>query len=230
VGKSAAIVQSSYIPWKGYFDLINMADEFVLYDHVQFTKRDWRNRNRIKTSRGLRWLTIPVQTKGRYRQRILDTRVEGHGWARKHWTTILHSYGKAPYFENYASRFEQLFLECRDRSLSAINHRFLAPICDILGIRTRITWSSSYELADEPSDCLALICEQVGASQYITGPSARSYLDERLFEKKGIEVRWMDYDGYPEYPQLHGSFEHRVSIVDLIFHTGPDASSYMKSF
>src|SRR5438046_4323553 len=97
MARKAAIVQSNYIPWKGYFDLIRRVDEFILYDDVQYTRRDWRNRNLIKTPQGLRWLTIPVEVKGKYYQSIRDTKIADPVWAASHWQTIVHNYGRAPH-------------------------------------------------------------------------------------------------------------------------------------
>ena len=227
--KRIAIVQSSYIPWKGYFDLIGSVDEFVLFDDVQFTRRDWRNRNRIKTADGLRWLTIPVEVKGKYGQAIKDTRISDPSWREKHWKSLHHAYAKAPCFPEYATQIEEVYQAASDESLSHINRRFLTTICGILGIDTEITWSMDYGVAGRKSERLLDICEQAGATEYLSGPSARAYLDEALFEEAGIDVIWMDYDGYPEYDQLHPPFEHHVTALDLIFHTGTNAPDHMLS-
>ena len=227
--RTAVVVQSSYIPWKGYFDLIGGADEFVLFDDVQYTRRDWRNRNRIKTAQGIAWLTIPVAVKGKYHQRIRDARVSDPGWARRHWATLVQAYSKAPYFREGRDRLEPLYLGMEETSLSQINRRFIDEICDILGIRTRISWSMDFELEDGKSERLLGLCKTLGCNRYLSGPSARGYLDEALFVQNGISVDYMDYSGYPEYPQLHGAFVHEVSILDLIFNAGPQAPRYMKS-
>jgi len=108
MGKRIAAIQSSYIPWKGYFDAINVVDEFILLDEVQFTKRDWRNRNKIKTSQGIQWLTIPVAVKGRYLQRIDETRIADSGWAQRHWSTLTHTYRRAAAFDDVAPRLERV--------------------------------------------------------------------------------------------------------------------------
>ena len=228
--KSIAIVQSNYIPWKGYFDLINRVDEFVLYDDTQYTRRDWRNRNRIKTSNGLIWLTVPVQVKGNYFQAIKDTRINDPNWPEKHWSTLGHSYSKAEFFDTYRPILEPLYLECREKYLSKVNHRFLSAICDILDITTPITWSMDYPPAEGKSERLLAICEASGANHYLSGPAAKDYLDEELFRQAGVEVEWMDYSGYPEYSQLHGPFEHGVTVMDVIFNEGPNATRFMKSF
>jgi WbqC-like protein family. len=229
--KTVAIVQSCYIPWKGYFDLINLADEFVLYDDRQFTRRDWRNRNRIKTAQGTRWLTIPVEAKGRYHQRIDETVINDPAWAVRHWETLTHSYGRAPCFAWSRERFEALYRGMTEPHLSRVNRRFIEAVCEVLGISTRLSWSTDYEVDAEstPTERLVALCVAAEATRYLTGPSAQSYLDESLFSAAGIEVVFMDYSGYPEYDQLHPPFEHAVTILDLIFHTGPEAPGYLLS-
>ena len=227
--KRIAIVQSSYIPWKGYFDLIRSVDEFVLYDDAQFTRRDWRNRNRIKTADGLKWLTVPVEMKGKHGQAIKDTRISDPSWGEKHWKSLVHAYSKAPCFSQCAARIEEVYQDASDEALSQINYRFLTAICGILGIDTKITWSMDYAATGRKSDRVLDICRQAGASEYLSGPSARAYLDESLFEEAGIDVIWMEYDGYPEYDQLHPPFEHHVTALDLIFHTGTNAPDHMLS-
>ncbi len=226
--RKAAILQSNYIPWKGYFDLIKSVDEFIFYDDAQYTVNDWRNRNRIQTPDGPRWLTIPVTN--HFGQKIREAKVSQPGWAVKHWKSICQNYSKARYFKEYRGRFEPLYLECAEDSLSVINQKFIAEICSVLGIKTRITRSMDYELRGGKTERLVRLCQDVGASHYLSGPAAKAYLDESLFEKEGIRVSYMDYSGYPEYKQLFSPFEHSVSILDLIFNEGADAPRFMKSF
>ncbi len=231
VSKRVAIVQSNYIPWKGYFDLMNLVDEFILYDDVQYTRRDWRNRNKIKTPRGLRWLTIPVRVKGRYYQKVRETEVSDLGWGETHWQSIVHNYSRAGHFDTYRDLFEELYLGQSESFLSRINYRFLTAICRLLGIRTKLAWSMDYAITEgEKTERLVDLCKQAGATEYLSGPAAKAYMKEGLFEDEGIALRYMDYSGYPEYNQLFPPFEHGVSIVDLIFNEGPDAPRYMRSF
>jgi len=225
-----AITQSNYIPWKGYFDMIHSVDELVLYDDVQFTRADWRNRNRIKTRDGLKWLTVPVEVKGKFLQKIKDTRISDQRWSRKHWQTIRHSYSKAPCFKEYQDVFEELYLGMDEEFLSGVNFRFLEAINRVLGIGTRISWSSDYKLPEGKNERLISICREAGANRLLSGPAARVYLDESLFRQEGIEVEWMDYSGYPEYRQMFPPFEHGVTILDLIFNEGSNTKTYMKSF
>lgn len=228
--KKIAILQSNYIPWKGYFDMINRVDEFVLYDDMQYTRRDWRNRNKIKTKNGLSWLSIPVDVKGKYFQKINETKIDNPDWSKKHWQTILGNYSKSKYFSDYKNIFEELYLGCNEEYLSEINHKFILAINAILGIQTKIRWSSEFELLDGQTEKLLGICKQAGATNYISGPAAKGYFDEKLAQQEGIQVEWMDYSGYPEYNQLHPPFEHGVSVLDLIFNEGPNAKNFMKSY
>lgn len=228
--KTVAILQSFYIPWKGYFDIINSVDEFILFDDAQYTKRFWINRNRIKTPHGVIWLTIPVKVKGRFQQAIEETEVSNPGWSRKHWETIKRAYCKAPHFKRYESVFEPLYLDCEETLISRINLRFISAVCTLLGIDTTISWSMDYTLVPGKTARLVDICKQAGADRYLTGPSAKAYLQEEPFQEAGIQVRYMDYAGYPEYRQLYPPFIHEVSIIDLIFNAGPNATKTMKSF
>jgi len=228
--RKVAILQSNYIPWKGYFDLINMVDEFILYDDMQYTRRDWRNRNKIYTARGLQWLTIPVNVKGKYFQKINETKISDKNWAKKHWETIKHNYAKAPYFQEYKDIIECLYLDTKEEYLSKVNYRFIMTINAILGIKTKIRWSSEFNLVEGRTERLFGICQDCDADIYLSGPAAKNYLDEELFNENGIQVEWMDYSGYPKYRQLHEPFEHGVTILDLIFNAGSQAQKYMKSF
>ena len=228
--KRIAIVQSCYIPWKGYFDLINLVDEFILYDDRQYTRRDWRNRNRIKTPQGSQWLTIPVEVKGRYEQRIDEARISDRGWADLHWKTLTHNYSAAPFFDDYRDRLEDLYRRADDPLLSAVNRLFLEELGALIGIETQLAWSTDYAAEGAKTERLVSLGRAAGATHYLSGPSAREYMDERLFEEAGIELEYMDYDGYPEYPQLHPPFDHAVTVLDLILNTGPEAPRFMKSF
>jgi len=228
VCKRVAIVQSNYIPWKGYFDLIGMVDEFILYDDVQYTRRDWRNRNLIKTPDGLRWLTIPVEVKGKYFQEIRETKIADKNWLQSHWSRLRQNYSTARYFQDCRQWIEPLYLSCSEQFLSQVNVRFISAICAYLDIRTRISWSSDYDARGDRNERLIALCKKVDGAVYVSGPAARGYLDEDMFRRAGISVEWMDYSGYPEYPQLHGEFVHGVTVLDLLLNTGPDAQRYLK--
>lgn len=228
--KRVAIVQSNYIPWKGYFDLINSVDEFILFDDVQFTRRDWRNRNKIKTPQGTAWLTIPVEVKGKYFQKIRDTVVSDTAWPRHHWKTIRQFYSRAAHFDDYKDLLEDLYLGCQEKALSLINYRFLQAFCRLLGITTRLSWSMQYSIADGKTERLVSICKQAKAETYISGPAARVYIRPEIFEREGIQLVYFDYGSYPEYRQLYPPFVHEVSVLDLLLNEGSEAKKYMRSF
>ncbi len=227
--KKIAILQSNYIPWKGYFDLINSVDEFVLYDDAQYTKNDWRNRNRIQTPQGVQWLTIPVK-QNNLSQLIRDTKINNPIWAKKHWNTIKQNYSKAKYFKKYKDVFEDMYLNNKDEYLSQINYKFICVINKILGISTKVRWSSEFDLTDGQSEKLLGICKDCDADLYLSGPSAKNYLDENIFMQNNIKVEWINYSNYPEYQQVFEPFEHEVTILDLIFNKGENATKFMKSF
>ena len=229
--KKVAILQSNYIPWKGYFDIVNAVDELIIYDDMQYTKRDWRNRNKIKTSDGEQWLTIPVEVKGKYYQSINETRACGNSWVEKHKKSIFQNYKKAKCFEEYWDWLSLLYERCKDEKyLSIISRIFIEAICSKLEIQTRITLSSDYTLRKGKTERLVGLCRDVDARHYLSGPSAKDYIDASLFEEAGIELSYVDYSGYPQYTQLHGEFIHGVSILDLILNEGDSATSFMKSF
>lgn len=228
MAKRIAIVQSNYIPWKGYFDLIRSVDEFVLFDEAQYTRQDWRNRNKIKTAQGARWLTVPVKGHGQLSQSIAETVVSDANWARTHWQVISHNYHKSPFLARYRDVFESAYLDCTEDRLSRINYRFLKILCGLLEIGTKISWSSQYTLTEGKTARLVSLCLQAGATEYLSGPSARDYIDSDQFAAAGIALRYVDYSGYPVHPQLFPPFDHAVSIIDLLFNTGPDALRYMK--
>ncbi len=226
--KKVAIVQSNYIAWKGYFDLIAAVDEFILYDDMQYTRRDWRNRNKIKTPQGVQWLTVPVKVKGEYHQKICETRIDGEEWALKHWKALTLNYRLAPYFDEIAVWLEPLYSSEVHTHLSQLNRRLIESICNYLDINTRITNSWDYNLVEGKVEGLVNLCQQVGASEYISGPLAKNYIDEDIFLERNIKLSWFDYEGYNQYPQLWGDFTHQVTILDLLFNCGKDAKKYMK--
>jgi hypothetical protein len=226
--KKVAILQSNYIPWKGYFDLIAAVDEFILYDDMQYTRRDWRNRNQIKTPQGVQWLTIPVQVKGRYHQKIRETEIDGSEWSSAHWKALAQNYRRSPHYDEIAAWLEPLYSSAPDRYLSGLNRRFIEAVCTYLGIQTRITNSWDFTSLEGKTERLVDLCLQACATEYISGPSAKDYIDESMFSDSGIKLTWFEYSDYPVYPQLWGEFTHNVSIIDLIFNCGKNSGMYMK--
>lgn len=226
--KRVAILQSNYIPWKGYFDMIAAVDEFILYDDMQYTRRDWRNRNQIKTPQGVQWLTVPVLVKGRYHQKIRETEIDGSDWAAAHWKALAQNYRRAPHFTEIADWLEPLYLGERYSHISQLNRCFIEAICNYMKIKTIITHSWDYALLDGQTVRLGDLCAQAGGTEYISGPAAKDYLDEQVFDAMEIKLTWFDYAGYPEYPQCYGEFTHGVTILDLLFNCGKDAHRYMR--
>lgn len=229
VGKKVAILQSNYIPWKGYFDMIAYVDEFILYDDVQYTRRDWRNRNQIKTPQGLQWLTVPVKAKGNYHQSIREIEIDGNNWAEKHWKSLVLNYKHAPHFEEISKLLTPIYQRNDFTHLSELNYELIKLICLYLKIDTKISHSNDYQIESGKNERLISLCLQSKCTEYISGPSAKNYIDEQTFRENGINVIWFDYDNYPNYPQLWDGFNHHVSILDLLFNCGKDAPMYMKS-
>jgi hypothetical protein len=227
--KKVAILQSNYIPWKGYFDLINMVDEFIFYDEMQYTKNDWRNRNKIKGPNGLHWLTIPVRQLS-LSQKINETEIADTNWNKKHFSTIKQYYSNAPFFKEYKSFFEDLYISCNYKYLSEINFSFISSISKLINIDTKLSWSSDYGLVEGKTERLIDLVKKANGTEYISGPSAKDYIDESLFREAGIELTWMNYSDYPEYTQIHPPYAHGVSIVDLIFNVGNNYAKFMKTF
>ena len=224
--KKVAIIQSNYIPWKGYFDMIAYVNELILYDDMQFTKNDWRNRNKIKTPQGAKWISIPVGQN--ISRRIRDVLLTDILWQKKHWQTLESNYRRAPYFLDIAEWLGPVYVDQAHSTLSAVNRQLIEKICAYLGIRTKISNSWDYVLAEGKTERLVDLCQQAGATEYVSGPAASGYLDEKAFTENKIKLTWFDYSGYPEYPQLWGDYIHGVSILDLLFNCGKEAPLYMK--
>ncbi len=228
--KSCIITQSNYIPWKGYFDSINQVDIFVIYDDMQYTKRDWRNRNYIKTPQGLKWLSIPVEVSGKFHQKINETLISDKSWNRSHWESIKQNYKDAACYKDHKDWIESLYMNCNFDKLSEVNAYFLKEIGHFLGIKTEYRRSEDFVLSEDRTQKMVDICVELGVDHYYTGPNAKQYIEEDKFLSKGVILNYFDYSGYSEYPQLHGQFEHGVSIIDMIMNLGTDTTNYMKSF
>lgn len=228
VVKKAAILQSAYVPWRGYFDLIASVDEFIFYDDVQFSHGDWRNRNIIKTANGPKWLTIPVPKRHRISTRICDIDASDPSWSKDHWQRIIESYRKAPAFQTGRALLEPLY-ERSGTHLSTINIEFTKAICVHLGIETRLSSVSDYDVGSGKTQRLIELCRAAKCTTYVSGPAARAYLDVEAFGQQDIEVEWFSYDRLEPYPQLHGEFVNTVSIIDLLMNCGDEARRFLPS-
>lgn len=220
------ITQSNYIPWKGYFSAMREATHFVVYDDMQYTKRDWRNRNKLITPQGPKWLSIPVKVKGKYHQKINETKVSDSSWGINHWNFIESNYKKTLYFNEYSEYFKPLYLNPTSEFLTEINLAFIKKVLILLEIDIEIILSSEFKLRGDKTEKLMNICKDLEASEYFTGPAAKNYMDEQLFTNNDIKINYYNFSGYPEYKQQWGQFDHAVSILDMFFNLGPKTINY----
>lgn len=225
--KKVAVLQSNYIPWKGYFDIIHDADLFLFYDEVQYTKNDWRNRNRIQTPRGVQWLTLPCGYD--ISRRIDEVRFNSAvPWQTSHHQAIVRNYHRAPFFSLYKNFLEDVYLDRKWEFLADLNRYIIQTVSkEFLHIDTVMEKSDFFYSEGKKSAKLLSLLQSAGADAYVTGPAARNYLDEAAFARAGIRILWKDYSAYPSYPQLYAPFTHTVSILDLLFNTGEDAPYYI---
>ena len=224
--RTVAVLQSNYLPWKGYFDIVHDADLFVFYDDVQYTKNDWRNRNRVKVPGGTAWVTVPV---GRHiHRRICDVRIPDSRWQEQHWRTLKQYYGSTPHFARYEGFLQETYVQRQWRTLSELNQHLITSIArDFLGSSTRFADSRDFELQGTRLDRLLRLLRATGATRYVSGPAGNSYIEPDRFAAEGIELVFKSYGGYPEYPQQFPPFEHSVSILDLLCNAGPDSAYYI---
>lgn len=223
------IIQSNYIPWRGYFDFIDEVDLFILLDDVQYTRRDWRSRNYIKTKAGLIALSVPVHFSLASPSAIQDTSISyEHDWCARHLALIKQAYLRAPFFDEYYEQFKKVILTERWTTISSLNNVLIKWLCGCLDIRTPIRFSHEYASSGSKTERLVGILKAVGASQYLSGKSASAYLDLDRFRQLGIGLRYKTYN-YDPYPQLHGQFQGGVTVLDLLFNCGTGARRFLKS-
>jgi WbqC-like protein family len=223
-----AIVQPSYIPWRGYFDIIKRVETFVFYDDVQYDARGWRNRNLVKTPQGPRWLTIPVHSHDAQARHIPINAIEtaGGDWAQLHLRTLRHLYSRAPHFAMMLPWLEQTYA-APPPLLADFTIATTQDLAGMLGITgTRFVRSSALAVTGAKTERLINVLRAVGATHYLSGPAARAYLDEQMFRDHGIELEWMHYD-YRPYPQLYPPYDPHTTILDLLFMTGKEAPDYL---
>ena len=223
--RTLACIQPSYIPWRGYFEMIARSDVFVFYDDVAYTKQDWRNRNRIKTNQGAVWLTVPVQrdtTDGPIRDVLIDNT---KNWRRKHWRSIYEAYAKAPFFDEYRLFFEEAY-QREWTHLSDFCIFLTTQICEWLKVEKQLLRSSDLGITGAKTDRLIQMCQQLDTRHYLSGPAAKDYIEPDKFDAIGTTVEYIEYD-YPEYPQLHGEFRGDLSILDLLFNCGEESPRYI---
>jgi hypothetical protein len=221
------IIQSNYAPWRGYFDFIASVDLFIFYDDVQYTKSDWRNRNRIKTSHGVRWISVPV----RYRtllKMVCETEIDySRDWSSDHLNQFYEHYTAAPFLSDVARTLKAAFSK-KSQTISELNILLARDVCSYLGVTTPTVLSSELGVAGSGTERLISILKKVGATHYLSGPAAQRYLDFDLFRKSGIRLEYKTY-AYAEYPQQFGAFEPAVTILDLIANCGPGSRALIRS-
>jgi hypothetical protein len=228
--KKIAILQSNYIPWRGYFDLINYVDEFIFFDEVQYTRRDWRNRNLIRNKEKKFWITIPVMSKGNYFSKILDIKISDNNWFKKHIDLFNENYKNAKYFIEIFSFFKEMYNKNQQSNLYLINRNIIIEICKYIKINTKFNFSEDIEIKlkeNNPTLRLIEICKKQKASIYVTGPAAESYLDKNLFSKENIKIKFFDYKECKEYEQLGQKFIPKLSIADCLFNCGSNKKNYL---
>lgn len=222
-----AAIQSSFIPWRGYFDFIASVDTFVFYDDIQYTRQDWRNRNRIKTPKGTEWLTVPVHYK-EISQLICETNiVHSTAWQQKHLRKMQESYREAPYAKVALDILASIPAD-QSKTISNLNIVLTKQICAYLGITTLLIVSSDLSLVGTKTDRLIDLLKKLNATTYLSGPSADAYLDKEAFRRNGIRLEYKSYD-YDPYPQLWGPFDGAVTVLDLIANCGPVAKNHIRS-
>ncbi len=217
-----AVHQPQYLPWLGYFHKIANCDLFLFLDDVQYKKREFQNRNKIKTPNGPLWLSVPVVTKGQYTQNIRDVKIlPQDGWAQEHLKSIEHNYARAAFFNEHKDFLHSFYAAPHDTlieaSMSMINY-----IMSYLKINTPFKMSSEYGVSTTSSERIVDLCKKTGADTYLSGAGGRDYMDEELFRRNNIKVIYQEYK-HPEYPQLHGAFEPYLTVMDLMLNCGPQS-------
>lgn len=212
------IHQPDFLPWLGFFDRWARADLYVVLDDVQFIRRGWQHRDLIKTAQGPAWLTVPVCKKGRFAERIRDVETEDGPWRRKHLATLHAAYARAPYFKSIFPLLEEAYAK-EHRRLLDLNLDLLRLAAAQLGISRPLALASDAPQAESGSLRLVRLCQVHGADTYLTGQGSRNYLDEGAFRAAGVTVAWQDYV-HPTYPQLHGPFVEKLSVLDYLMVDG----------
>ncbi len=221
-----AVLQSNYLPWKGYFDIIHKVDLFLFYDEVQYTKNDWRNRNRIQTRNGMEWITVPVH--GTLYQRIDEVEIVPSRWQMQHYQKLVTNYARAPFFNFYRPFLEDVYLKKKWQKLSDLNQYLIQRIAkEFLGIKTNFGLSTDYVSIGSGHEKLLSLIRNTGATAYLSGPAAKNYIIASDYTTAGIRLEWMDYSEYPQYPQQFLPYQPNVSILDMLFNLGEKTPAYI---
>lgn len=226
-----AISQPTYLPWLGYLDLIDQADAFVFLDTVQFEKRSWQQRNRIKRREGLSLLTVPVKVKGRFEQKIEDVEISSRHFVRKHLRSLETNYRRAPFFGKYFPVVAKILeTQANTGGLAELNIRLIEWVCNALGVKTLLLRSSQTKHEGSRSELLLSLCGALGADCYISSSGSAQYLlrDSPRFAVAGIEVFFQQYE-HPRYRQQFPPFISHASVIDLLFNEGERSLEIIRS-
>ncbi len=226
-----AIAQPTYLPWLGYFDLLDQVDKFVLLDTVQFSKQSWQQRNRIKTPTGLLWLTVPVVFRGRLGQRIVDVEIREADFWRDHLRAVELNYRRAPFFDEYFSALSELLPSASSGlRLAELNIGLLCWLAGSLDIKTPIVRASELAVDGKRTHLLAEICSLLGATTYVSPLGSADYLLAELpiLTGRGVDVVFQHYD-HPSYRQLFPPFQAHASALDLLFNEGGESQPIVRS-
>ena len=224
-------MQPNYLPWIGYFNLIYNCDKFVFLDHVQYTKGEWINRNRIKNPTGWTYLTVPIKRKDLLHQPICKAEINNNkNWREAHWKSIKFNYARAPYFKEFESTFQKIYQK-EWLCISDLNVELINKILDIFQFKKEIFFSSTLNIVGQQTDLIVNICKYLKADEYFSPLGAREYLEENKFKKNNIKLIYQTFsDNHPTYPQLWGNFITHLSVIDLIFNCGKDGFKYIKTY
>lgn len=226
-----AAIQSSFIPWRGYFNLIRTVDKFIFYENTQYTRRDWRNRNKIKTSNGVAWITVPIQSKGNYETKLCDIKLSETPWRKKQLSLIQHAYKKTPFFDDIYPIISEVIEDNSVNGLSDLNIALIKNICRYLGFKTEFIIDT--DLIDQTfinlskTEKLLYFCQVTNSKQYFTGPSAANYMETSILTNAKVDVIFFEYQQAKFYDQLWGKFEKDLSILDLLFNLGDDTPDFL---
>jgi len=227
--KTASIMQPTYLPWLGYFDLINRSDIFVFLDTVQLDKRSWQQRNRIKTPNSEIMLTVPVFTKGRFNQEIRDVQIDvSQRFQKKHFNSIQLNYKNSKYYKFYIGELEEIFFSKISR-LANLNIKLIKWLSSKIGIKTKFIYSSELDGSGSKTELLINICLEINANHYLSPIGSESYIEKNnLFTSSGIQLSYQNYQ-HPTYNQLFGDFIPYLSVIDLLFNEGEKSLEIIKS-
>lgn len=228
MGKVVSIMQPAYLPWIGYFELMDRSDLFVLLDDVQFVRKSWQQRNRIKGPQGVVWLTVPVLSKGRRFQPICDVEIDvGQNWAKKHFKSLSVAYAGSPFLQDYLPGIAEIY----DRpwtKLRELNTALLLFMKQAMGVHTPLVFSSSLECRKGKNERIIDICKHLSADVLYDAYGAKDVIDVDTVQSEGLRVIFQEYE-HPVYRQMHGEFVSHLSAIDLLFNEGPTCSEIMRS-